>query len=315
MNFFQGSLDGVSCDRWLLLGVARTRALEMLLKIDAVQGKRVSFVKQMFNHDMMQNLALGVPIGTEHSDDERMDYFSNTDLLQRHVTIAKKLLTLLYRCHQFSRNPEPIPLVFYNWLVPSGMGRESHDKTNMMMRFLKLTREVPFGTNDACPLLFGLVCFLLSQPIEELNTHWLQPCLEQVALQLWLAPKHLSYNSEIVPYDVTGNLLMQNAAEWYGKCPALLEGFLSKYHVRLTTNNRVPKQQHKEGDLFFRLHKAFVDHLPEAHLPADNSHARLFKRWLTLFTLYRLGGEERLMQNISIHQLISKVHVVCTLKD
>jgi hypothetical protein len=310
MLLHQGSLDGVSWDRWLLLGVARTRALEMVLKIDAVQGKRVSFVKQMFSHDMMQCLALGVPIGTEHSDDERMVYFSNTDLLQRHVTIAKKLLTLLYRCHQFSNNPEPIPLVFYNWLVPAGMGRESYDKTNMMIRFLKLTREFPPGTNDACPLLFGLVCFLLSRPLDELNTHWLQPCLEQVALQLWLAPKHLSYNSEIDPYTVTGNLFMQNAADWYRKCPVFLEGFLSKYHVRLTTNRHATK----EAVLFFPLHTSFVDHLPGADLPTKKGHARLLKRWLALFTLYRLGGEG-LVQNISIHQLISSVYMACKLKE
>lgn len=309
----RGSFDGVDAQRWIWLGPSRTRLLKTLLDIKE-EPKRLQFIQECLSPNIIKIVALGVPL-EEEDNQRRMRYFANTKLLERHLMIAEKLLVLLFRVHQFSKTPEVLPVAFYNWLIPSAyVGRKGPDITNWWIRFLNASLDY-HASNDSKPLVFGLLFCLMCKNHDYVETHWLQSCAEEVALQLWLAPDNRRYHHAIDPYSVGewGNHF-QIAVRWYTMCHALLEHFTSRYHVWLTTSWRRPESadfwERVDSENFYTsillmMNEEFIMPIPRLR--------RFLVRWLTIWTFHCFGGLNedwiRDCKSKSAHQLVRNARI------
>jgi hypothetical protein len=270
-------------------------------------------ISECLSPDVTACLALGVPL-EEQDPAVRMQYFSNTALMQRHLCIAERLLILLYRATQFYTSPEPLPVVFYNQLLPNRVGRSSADITNCLVRFLNMSLEHP---TDARGHIFGLLYRLLSNSAEKVDQNWLQPCTESVALQIWLDPTHVTNKTTLDPYDIRAGAAV-TAIQWFDACPGLLQRFQAKYTLRLTNSCHKPVDAH----LFFPLDGKFCDQLladgAVFEIPKKSKQRRILKRWLTLWTFHCLGGmtEEWIydVNHKSPHDLVRHAHLICVSK-
>lgn len=307
----QGSFEGIEAKRWLWLGPSKTRFFRYLFEFSV--PARLAMVRECMSNQAIAWMALGVPL-TEQDNAVRMAYFSNTSLMERHLRIAEKIMLLLYRTTQFYESPEPLPLVFYNALIPGQTGRTTEDYTYIMARFLKASIETQ---SDASPHLFCLIIRVLSESAEHVEQKWLQPCTEAVALQIWLDPNHPCNRTAVNPYHAgKDSPVTEMAIRWFDLCPVLFQRFQSKYNIRFTTHRR--KRVPGGGELVVRVDTKLFQHLLQEDTtgfvwPTFARHGILLRRWLTLWTFYCLGQltEEN---RTHIHEMVHSARLICTPK-
>lgn len=313
----QGSFDGVEAHRWLWFGPSRTRLLRIIMEMNNVE-KRLAFIEECLSPDMIKSLALGVPLEMTAAQYYQR-YFSNTPLLRRHVHIAERLHVLLFGAHQFSDTPEPLPSVFYNWLIPYGIGRLRHDITNWFIRFLNTSLENP---TDARPLIFGLICRLMTHSPEEVDRRWLQSCTEAVAISIWFSPRDQSYGTRRKPEHTNQSRHVKLSAEWYHLCQRMIQHLQNRYHLYLTTSRR----PNKGGGEAWRVRvdtpefytRILLEMGENYDMPPPPLQSYLI-RWLTIWTFHCLGGMNddwiNDSRNKTPHELVQRGWIVCKLRE
>lgn len=304
--------DGVSVIRWLGLGPSRTRLLNMISKIPTEE--RMIFMNQCVTPQLAREMAL--PLNTVDQRNNSVlvaAYFSNTNLLVRHACIAENLLRLLFRVQLFMSNPEPLPASFFPYIITPGIGRQSHEITNALLRFYNSTSEF---NSDARPLMFGLLFrLLLSKDTETLEEKWLQPCTDEVALQIWLnpIPEDRTRND---PYDVRRGMAAI-AIEWYEQCPILFRRFHEKYEMELTTNKYRPKKATRMFKVDNMLMEEVLQNDPTCtfQIPQRGRRQMILKRWLTIWAFHCLGGMSDAWlydaERLTVHELVDQAFVIC----
>lgn len=301
--------DGIEASRFLWFGHSRLWLLKHLVEITHIP-LRLKRIKELLSPEEQVCFALGVD--DDDNDDleaAKCEYFSNTELLQRHICIIENLTDLLCRTQQIHENPEPLPTAFYSWFVPRNMGRKSADRTLYLWRFFEASSKVK---SDIRPYIFRLFSRLFIENVETVEHQWLQPCTEEVALEIWLIP--LTRNERDARTRLRKKCEENDtdpAIQWYESVPRLFERFQSQFH--LSAKTRRWKHTLAEGDLFFKVDKDFIDELA-CHcgdiMPALDAKRRSFyKRWLTLWTFYYMG-----ITDDDIHDLVSSVWLYCERK-
>lgn len=311
----KGSFDGVEARRFFWLGPSRTRMLRIISEMEDVD-KRLVFVWECLSPDMRRELALGVAATVDYDQQQQRRYFANTALLKRHVHIAERLLVLLFRVQKFSSStPEPLPCVFYNWIIPQGMDRHTHDRTNWLFRFLNASL-VDGGAADARPLVFGLLCCLMREKSHYVEQHWLQSCSEEVALSIWFAPADQTYGTKRDPYAAGDGTTAAKASEWFNLCPVLLQHLSNRYqNVCLATWPTM--EQRDKSDLFIRVDtlefgaRLLRESGTHFEMPKDKPFEKCLTRWLTLWTFHCMGALNNTTTTvINIHELVKRTHIV-----